>query len=99
MKRMKGVIVQTGDPKSIVLLNNGKLKSIPTPENCHVGMVVTVEYSDLPKTIIIICAVLLLFIIGILIGAHFFGGSTEPDPYEYRRGGRHGHGHMMMQQR
>jgi len=43
---MKGVILQVGKPKSIVLYNNGKLGAIPTPADCHVGMVITVKFNN-----------------------------------------------------
>lgn len=42
---MKGVVVQVGEPKSIVLLNSGKIISIPTPQEAHVGMEITVRLS------------------------------------------------------
>ena len=57
---MKGVIVQVGKPKSIVLYNNGKLGAIPTPADCHVGMVITVKFNYNLKIIAIGLAVLLL---------------------------------------
>jgi len=57
---MKGVIVQVGKPKSIVLYNNGKLGAIPTPADCHVGMVITVKFNNNLKIIAIGLAVLLL---------------------------------------
>jgi uncharacterized protein (TIGR00156 family) len=57
---MKGVIVQVGKPKSIVLYNNGKLGAIPTPADCHVGMVITVKLNNNLKIIAIGLAVLLL---------------------------------------
>jgi len=101
---MKGVIVQVGEPKSIVLLNNGKITAITTPAACHVGMVVTVKYSNLLKIIIISLAAVLLIALGIFIGAHFFGGTTAPpnDPMPntmpWHNGG-HGHRRMMDQRR
>jgi len=77
---MKGVIVQAGEPKSIVLLNNGKITAIPTPAGSHVGMVVTVKYSGLLKIILISFAAVLLITLGIFIGANFFGGpGASPD--------------------
>ncbi|MDR1388835.1 MAG: hypothetical protein LBJ31_02535, partial [Treponema sp.] len=42
---MKGVIMQKGDKKSIVLFNNGEFSSIPTPPHCEVGTVITVSYN------------------------------------------------------
>jgi len=80
---MKGVIVKAGEPKSIVLLNNGKITAIPTPVNCHEGMVVTVKYSILLKIIIITVAAVLLIALGIFIGARFWGGgTTQNDPWQ-----------------
>ena len=73
---MKGVIVKAGEPKSIVLLNNGKIAAIPTPVNCHEGMVVTIKYSILLKIIIITLAAVFLIALGIFIGARFWGGKT-----------------------
>jgi hypothetical protein len=32
---MKGVIVQVGEPKSIVPFNSGKIAVIPTPAGCR----------------------------------------------------------------
>ena len=75
---MKGVIVQVGEPKSIVLFNNGKIQAIPTPPACHVGMVVTVKYSNLLKILIITFAAVLLLALGIFIGARFWGSDAPP---------------------
>jgi hypothetical protein len=91
---MKGVIVQVGHPISIVLLNNGKIKAIPTPANCHVGMVITVKLNNTLKVIIITLAAVVLIALGIFIGARYFGSTSEstPDEYwhgRYWRGGRH----------
>ena len=84
---MKGVIVKAGQPKSIVLLNNGKITAIPTPVNCHEGMVVTVKYSSLLKIILITGAAVLLLALGIFIGARLWGGGTaeapQNDPWEH----------------
>ena len=74
---MKGVIVQVGHPKSIVLFNNGKIGAIPTPEQCHVGMVVSVKFNSLLKIILISLAAVLLIALGIGIGAHFWGSSPK----------------------
>ena len=82
---MKGVIVQVGHPKSIVLFNNGKIGAIPTPDNCHVGMVVTVKFNNLLKIIIISLVAVFLIAMGILIGATFFG--EEPPPANQGRPG------------
>ena len=74
---MKGVIVKAGEPKSIVLLNNGKIMAIPTPVNCHEGMVVTVKFSGLLKIIIFSSAAVFLVALGIFIGSILWGGSSE----------------------
>jgi len=78
---MKGVIVQVGEPKSIVLFNNGKIRAIPTPLNCHVGMVVTVKYNNAPKILIITFSALLLIALGVFIGSQFLGTAADtPSP-------------------
>jgi hypothetical protein len=64
---MKGVVVQVGKPKSIVLFNNGKIGAIPTPADCHVGMVVTVKYNNKLKILAITFAAVLLLGAGIFI--------------------------------
>jgi len=77
---MKGVIVQVGEPKSIVLLNNGKIQAIQTPPACHVGMVVTVKYSNLLKIIVIALAAVLLIALGVFIGVRLRGPDVSfPD--------------------
>jgi hypothetical protein len=65
---MKGVIVQVGEPKSIVLYNNGKIGAIPTPEGCRVGMAVTVKFNHKFKIIGITLAAVLLVVAGVIIG-------------------------------
>ena len=95
---MKGVIVQVGHPKSIVLFNNGKIRAIPTPDNCHIGMVVSVKFNNLLKIVLISLAAIILIILGIFIGARYFGGNAEALPYGNWPGGRgRRHGHMMEQ--
>jgi hypothetical protein len=42
---MKGIIMQRGERKSIVLFNNGKIGEIPTRPNFEEGMIVTVSYN------------------------------------------------------
>ena len=74
---MKGVIVKAGEPKSIVLLNNGRIMAIPTPVNCHEGMVVTVKFSGLLRIIIFSLAAVFLIALGIFIGSILWGGKTE----------------------
>jgi len=88
---MKGVIVQVGEPKSIVLFNNGKIQAIPTPPDCHVGMVVTVKYSNVLKILIIALAAVLLIALGVFIGAKLRGSDAPPA----ERPMQGGHMHMM----
>ena len=95
---MKGVIVQVGEPKSIVLLNNGKIIAIPTPANCQTGMVVTVKYNNLIKMLIITLAAALLVTLGIIIGAKFFSGTADPSLNRPSHG-EHEHRRMMEQSR
>ena len=73
---MKGVIVHVGEPKSIVLFNNGKIGAIPTPADCHVGMVVTVKYNNTLKIVIISLAAVLLLAIGVAIGIGIKRGAS-----------------------
>ena len=78
---MKGVIVQVGDPKSIVLLNNGKIRAITSPPNCQVGMVVTVKLNSHLRIILFSLGALVLLSLGIFIGARLFGSPPLPgDP-------------------
>jgi uncharacterized protein YneF (UPF0154 family) len=91
---MKGLIVQAGESKSIVLLNNGKIMSIKTPANCHVGMVVSVKYNSIIRILITIIAAIILIALGIFIGAKYFGNIAGTDPRNLWRG-RHMHRHMM----
>ena len=65
---MKGVIVQVGEPKSIVLSNNGKITAIPTPAGAHLGMVVTVNLNSRAKILAVSLSVILILLIGIGIG-------------------------------
>jgi hypothetical protein len=74
---MKGVIVQVGEPKSIVLFNNGKIGAISTPADCHVGMVVTVKYNNTLKIMLITLATVLLVAAGIIIGVSFVKGKAD----------------------
>ena len=105
---MKGVIVKAGEPKSIVLFNNGKIAAIPTPVNCHEGMVITVKYGNLFRIIIITIAAVFLIAFGIFIGVRFGGGkadipqSSDTMPrYDMPRHDMPGqmHRHMMEQRR
>lgn len=65
---MKGVIVQIGQPKSIVLFNNGKISAIPSPMDAHVGMVVTLKLNNRVKIIALTLAGIMLLALGITIG-------------------------------
>jgi hypothetical protein len=77
---MKGVIVQAGEPKSIVLFNNGKIGAIPTPADCHVGMVVTVKYNNKLKITVLAFAAVLLLAAGIFIGVSLMRGKVDNLP-------------------
>lgn len=77
---MKGVIVQIGEPKSIVLFNNGKISAIPTPADCHVGMVVSVKLNNKPKIIALVLAAALLIGLGVFIGVSVVKGNAAPAP-------------------
>ena len=92
---MKGVIVQVGHPKSIVLFNNGKIQAIPTPGNCHVGMVVTVKFNNLLKIVIITLVAVILIALGIFIGSIYFTGTIDAHHNEYWPGGR-GYGYRRI---
>lgn len=72
---MKGVIVQVGEPKSIVLFNNGKIFAIPTPAEAHVGMVVTVKLNSRAKILAVSLAIVLA--LGIGIGIFMVRGSRS----------------------
>jgi hypothetical protein len=77
---MKGVIVQVGEPKSIVLFNNGKIAAIPTPANCHVGMVVTVKFNNKLKILAVALAAVLLVGTGVCIGVSLVKNNTPKPP-------------------
>jgi hypothetical protein len=64
---MKGILFQVGDPKSIVLLNNGKFDVIDTPPNAKVGMLVTIKRTKRR----IIMAIIIIGIAAVIIGAVF----------------------------
>jgi hypothetical protein len=74
---MKGIIVQVGEPKSIVLFNNGKIGAISTPADCRVGMVVTVKYNNKLKITILALAAVLLVATGVFIGVSLVNGKTD----------------------
>jgi uncharacterized protein (TIGR00156 family) len=77
---MKGVIVQVGEPKSIVLFNNGRIGAMPTPGDCHVGMVVTVNYNNKLRIAALVLAALLLIGLGVFIGLFALKGGAEAGP-------------------
>lgn len=79
---MKGVIVQVGDPKSIVLFNNGKISAIPTPLEAHVGMVVSVKLNTRAKVLAVTVAICLVLAAGIGIGI-FVAHSTAKNRHQH----------------
>ena len=74
---MKGVVVQVGEPKSIVLFNNGKITAIPTPAGAHLGMVVTVNLNSRAKILAVSLSVILILLIGIGIGIFVASGRVS----------------------
>jgi hypothetical protein len=91
---MKGVIVQIGEPKSVVLFNNGKIAAIPTPADCRVGMIVTVKLNNKLKILAVTLAAVLLVGLGVFIGVSTVKGRADLPPpaaeddgaYDWRRG-------------
>jgi hypothetical protein len=91
---MKGVVVQIGQPKSIVLFNNGKIAAIPTPADCRIGMLVTVKLNNKLKILAITLAAVLLVGLGVFIGVSMVKGTAETPPatveddgaYDWQRG-------------
>jgi hypothetical protein len=77
---MKGVIVQIGEPKSIVFFNNGKISAIPTPADGHVGMVVTVKFNNKLKILAITLAAVFLVATGVFFGLSLATGSAAERP-------------------
>jgi hypothetical protein len=73
---MKGVIVQIGDPKSIVLFNNGKIGAIPSPADCRIGMIVTVKLNNKLKILAITLAAVLLAGLGAFTGVSVMKGKA-----------------------
>ena len=68
---MKGIIMQCGEEKSIVLFNNGKIGEIPTPANGEEGMVITVSYNKKMITLLgILTGLILIFAIFIFASAY-----------------------------
>jgi len=64
---MKGMVIQRGERKSIVLYNNGKIGEIHTPPDCEEGMVITVSYNkrfiallSVLSFAVVLCAVLVI---------------------------------------
>ena len=85
---MKGVIVQMGEPKSIVLFNNGKISAIPTPAEAHVGMVVSVNLNSRAKILAGAVAVALVLALGIGIGIFVAKGGKPQNHGQYSDGQR-----------
>lgn len=79
---MKGVIVQVGSPKSIVLFNNGKISAIPTPLEAHVGMEVSVKFNNRVKIFAVFIVVFLVLAAGIGIGI-FVAHSTAKNRHQH----------------
>jgi hypothetical protein len=76
---MKGIIMQRGERKSIILFNNGRIGEIPTRPNCEEGMVVTVSYNrSLIAFIVIISCIA-------VIGSFFALRSVYYKPFGYLR--------------
>jgi uncharacterized protein YdeI (BOF family) len=65
---MQGVVVELGNPKSIVLFNNGRIRSLPTPPDCHVGMVISLKYNYRLAVTLAVLAAILLCGAGIFLG-------------------------------
>jgi hypothetical protein len=89
---MKGVIVQIGEPKSIVLFNNGRIAAIPTPADCRIGMLVTVKLNNRLKILVITLAAVLLVALGVFIGISAVKYNASPPTvkddgaYDWQRG-------------
>ena len=66
-----------GEPKSIVLFNNGKISAIPTPAEAHVGMVVSVNLNSRAKILVVSVAVALVLALGIGIGVAVAHSTAE----------------------
>lgn len=76
---MKGVVVQVGEPKSIVLLNNGKIVAVPTPAEAHVGMEITVRISRKIKILTVVFAVFLVVCAAVASGIIINSASGSRD--------------------
>ena len=74
---MKGVIVSVGEPKSVVLLNNGKFSSVRTPDGAHVGMVVSIRLNNRIRILVAAASAAVLIAIGVTIGALFLRNGHE----------------------
>jgi hypothetical protein len=75
---MKGIVFQVGEPKSIVMFNNGTFDVIDTPPGCREGMVVTVKHTT--RLLITIAIIACVFLLGGLIwgGLCRFAGFPSP---------------------
>jgi hypothetical protein len=81
----------------IVFFNNGKIGTISTPADCHVGMIVTVKFNNKLKIALLVLAAVLLVGIGIFIGVSLVQGkAARPAPVDMPMH-NDGHGHMMRQ--
>ena len=86
---MKAVIVQVGEPKSIALLNNGRVIAVPTPEDARVGMELDVSVRRSVAWIALGAAVALILCAGIALGVIFFHrGEGDTSGYSYHKGER-----------
>ena len=87
---MKGVIVQVGTPKSIVLFNNGKICAIPTPLEAHVGMEVSVKLNTRAKILAVTLAICIVLAAGIGIGI-FVAHSAAKNRHQTEHNGQFQH--------
>jgi hypothetical protein len=89
---MKGILFQIGEPKSIVLLNNGRFDVIDTPPDARVGMLVTIRHSRRRLIVLVIAAAAVALVIGVVLcGLHFgfLGGHELFEHYPFGEGHHH----------
>ena len=67
---MKGVITEINNDKSIVLFNNGKIGTIPTPKNAGIGT--TVKVSKNRGGIFVFAALVAAIVIAFLIAYYIY---------------------------
>jgi hypothetical protein len=65
---MKGVVVQRGEKKSIVMFNNGNIGRISNPPQCRVGMIVDVRHN---RKRILFAVIAALFFAAVFLCAKF----------------------------